>query len=177
MINLAGVDDCDVTIKGELYLAGIEAIEAKGTGEVRFTITGRIGNWKLTRAWTYWIASVEHRLDGLPMKEAVILHETPNPINSKQTLGQVIRSGGDCTCPSPTGYTAQPVYGDEFDKKLLALGYKKKEFQGKEYVDINVGEIAELCNTGKLDVERYVTSYHIDDQIGLNEFTKFLNKL
>jgi hypothetical protein len=30
--------------------------------------------------------------------------------------------------------------------------------------------MSELCNEGKLTVERYVDSYHIDDQIGLNEF-------
>jgi len=139
MKNLAGVKECDTTIKEELYLADIEAIPAEAKGEVPYSIEGKIGNWKLRRAWYYWVASVEILTDGLPVDDAMELHNKPNPIDSGKILGTSIRSGGHCGCPSPNEYGADPD-----------------------------------CNTGKLDVKRYVRSYHIDDQIGLNEFKKAL---
>lgn len=174
MINLAGVTDCDKDIKKELYLAGIEVISCDEKGEVPYTICGRIGNWKLTRAWYYWIASTEIPSDGLPLEDAMKLHNKPNPIDSDKIMGTSIRSGGHCGCPSPDEYGAQPVYDEALNKKLLALGYEEKELGGNKYIDINVGEISKLNEEGKLDVPFYVDSYHIDNQIGLNEFAKAL---
>ena len=177
MKNLAGDKEADVSIKEELYLAGIEAIPMDGKGEVPYSIAGRIGNWKLHRAWYYWIVSVENPADGLPLEDAMKLHNKPNPVNSDRILGTTIRSGGHCGCPSPDEYGAQPVYDEALNKKLIALGYEEKELGGTKYVDINVGEISKLNEEGKLDVPFYVGNYHIDDQIGLNEFAKFLKEL
>jgi hypothetical protein len=178
MKNLAGVKEADLTIKEELYLAGIEQVPAEAKGEVPYTIEGRIGNWRLRRAWYYWVVITELLTDGLPLKDAVELYEKTNPINPDKILGTSIRSGGDAGCSSPEDYTSQPVYDDELDEKLMALGYKKEysNILKREYIPISVGEVARLCNEGKLDVQRYVDCYHIDDQIGLNEFAKFLNK-
>ena len=179
MINLAGNKDADKHIKEELYLAGIEAINEKSEGEVPYTIVGRIGNWKLHRAWYYWIASVERPEDGLKLADAMKLYNTPHPADSKKKLGDTIRSGGDCGCSAPDGYTAQPVYNDELDEKLMALGYEKEyiKFLDKSLIRISVGDVAKLCNEGKLIVERYVDCYHIDDQIGLLEFAKTIKNL
>jgi hypothetical protein len=179
MINLAGNKDADKHIKEELYLAGIEAISENAKGEVPYTIVGKIGNWKFRRAWYYWVASVERDEDGLPLDIAVKLHETPHPTDNGKKLGDSIRSGGHCGCPSPAEYGAQPVYNDELDNQLIALGYKKvySDFIKKEYIPITVGEVSKLCNEGKLTVERYVDCYHIDDQIGLSEFAKTLKSL
>ena len=181
MKNLAGDKDADLFIEEELYLAGIETIELESEGEVPFTIAGRIGNWKLTRAWTYWVARVELPTDGLLVETALELHNKPNPVNSVQHLGQVVRAGGHAGGISPDGYVAQPVYNDELNEKLVKLGYKiEKHTLGKmiwKGVDITYGEMAELCNEGKLDVERYVDCYHIDSQVGLKEFAEFLKSL
>jgi len=176
MKNLAGVKEADQTIKEELYLAGIEAVPMEAKGEVPYTIEGKIGNWRLRRAWYYWIATTELRTDGLPLNHAVALHIKPNPIDFKKIMGTSIRSGGDAGCSSPEDYTSQPVYDDELDEKLMALGYKKEysNILKKDYIPISVGEVARLCTEGKLDVQRYVDCYHIDDQIGLNEFKKYL---
>lgn len=176
MKNLAGVDNCDTSIREELYLASIEVIPLDTKGEVPFTIAGRIGNWKLTRAWNYWVVSVEIHSDGLPLKDAMELHNKPNPIDDTQHLGQTIRSGGHCGCPSPDEYGADPIYDEKLNEKLLALGYKEKELCGNKYVDISVGEISKLNQEGKIDVPFYVSNYHIDDQIGLNEFAKALKE-
>jgi hypothetical protein len=178
MKNLAGVKDADKYIKEELYLAGIETIHIGGTvcSEVPYTIIGRIGHWILTRAWYYWVASVERREDGLPLNIALKLYETPYPTEKGRILGEIIRSGGAGGCSSPADYTSQPVYNEELDKKLMELGYEKKysEILKADYIPISVGEVAELCNSSKLIVDRYVNCYHIDDQIGLNEFSKFI---
>lgn len=182
MRNLAGDKDADLFIREELYLADIETLDVgeQEHSEVPYTIVGRIRHWRFRRAWTYWVATVENDIDGLPLKQALELHNTPNPVNPDQILGQVIRSGGHAGAPSPDEYGAQPEYGTELDSKLLELGYEMKEMKigdlGKPYIPITVGEISELCNSGKLDVERYVKCYHIDTQIGLREFAKFLKK-
>lgn len=174
MKNLAGEKNADDTILEELYLAGITAVKVeKNIGEVSFSYVGKIGNWTLKRCWYYWSASVEDGEIGLPLKDALELHNKKHPTNGSN-LGMIIRSGGHCGCPSPDEYGARPVYDKELDKKLEALGYKKDFVFGKEYIPITVGEVSKLCNEGKLDVERLVDCYHIDEQIGLNEFANFL---
>jgi hypothetical protein len=177
MKNLAGVEDADRTIKEELYLAGIETVKDICNGEVRSTIAGRIGNWKLHRAWSYWIATTENLSDGMPLEAAMELHNTPNPINATQHMGQVIRSGGHCGCPSPDEYGADPDYeGEDFVKQLKALGYKEEYWKvlDKSMINITVSEVNQLCKDGKVKTPRYVTCYHINDQVGLNEFVKCL---
>lgn len=178
MQNLAGNKECDQFIKDELYLANIPAISTERTrSEVPYTVIGKIGNWTLTRAWYYWIAKVETPTQGLPLKQAMELHNRKHPTKD-EILGKIIRSGGHCGCPSPDDYGADPIYNDELNVQLEALGYKKEyvEFLKESFIKISVGEVSKLCNEGKLNVERYVTCYHIDDQIGLNEFAKCIQK-
>ena len=176
MENLAGNKDADKFIKEELYLAGIPEITVGlQHTEVPYTIIGKVGNWTFRRAWYYWVASVENPKDGLKLENAIALHEKPHPTDAKKKiLGNVIRAGGDCTCPSPKSYVAQPAYDEELDKQLTALGYKKKRYEDLniEGWNLSYGEIGKLCDEGKLTVDRYVDCYHIDDQVGLNEFVK-----
>jgi len=181
MINLAGNKECDKHIREELYLAGVETIPAESRGEVPYSIEGRLGNWRFRRAWYYWVVSTELCQDGLTVKQALEFHEKPNPVCENDILGFVVRAGGHAGGISPDGYVAQPVYGEELDEKLMALGYEKEKYTlGKkswEGVSINYGELADLCKSGKLDVERYVDCYHIDTQVGLVEFVKFIKNL
>jgi hypothetical protein len=71
------------------------------------------------------------------------------------------------------------VYNEELENQLLALGYKKQysDLLEEEYISINRGEMAELSKAGKITIPRYVDTYHIDTQIGLLEFGKFLKSL
>ena len=180
MKNLAGNSDADKFIKEELYLAGIDPISVpKTTSEVPYTIIGKVGKWTFERAWYYWVATVEEREVGLPLNIAMKLHNTPHPTDDKMKLGDIVRSGGHCGCPSPDEYGADPIYNEDLDEQLMKLGYEKtySDLVGKEYIHITVGEVSKLCNEGKLKVERYVECYHIDDQIGLNEFVKVLKSL
>jgi hypothetical protein len=178
MENLAGNKEADSYIKEELYLADIPQIKIdNNNSEVPYTIIGKLGKWTFRRAWYYWVASVEDPKDGLILAKAVALHERKHPTNDKKKiLGNVIRSGGHCGCPSPAEYGAEPIYDKDLDKQLIALGYKKRRFESIniEGWDLPNGEIRKLCEEGKLKVERYVDCYHIDDQIGLVEFAKVI---
>lgn len=176
MKNLAGVKDADITIKEELYLAGIPMIKVdRNTGEVPFSYVGKIGNWTFKRAWYYWIVSPDEGANGLPLDIAMELHNRKHPVKD-EILGDVVRAGGHAGGLSPDDYVAQPIYNEELDLKLEALGYKKEynDFLKKEYISINFGEIAQLCRDGKLVIDRFVDCYHIDEQIGLNEFAKLI---
>ena len=179
MKNLAGDQKADETILEELYLANISAvkIETPNKSEVPYSFVGKIGKWTLKRAWYYWVASVEDGEIGLPLKTALELYNKKHPTKD-ENLGKIIRCGGDGGCPSPDEYVAQPIYNDELNKQLESIGYKKEysNILKKEYIPITYGEVSKLCNEGKLTVERYVDCYHIDEQIGLNEFVKVINE-
>jgi hypothetical protein len=178
MKNLAGNQKADETILEELYLANIPAIKVEiNKGEVPYSFVGKIGKWTLKRAWYYWVASVEDNDTGLSLKTALELHNKKHPTKD-DILGNIIRCGGHAGCPSPDEYGAQPIYNEELDNQLEAIGYKKQysDILKKEYISITVGEVSKLCNEGKLTVERYVDCYHIDEQIGLNEFAKAINE-
>lgn len=181
MINLAGSENTDETILEELYLAGIPAVKVdKTNSEVPYTYVGKIGKWTFTRRWYYWSASVEDEVEGLPLEIALELHNRKHPVREK-ILGQVIRSGGHCGCPSPDEYGAQPIYNKELTAECKALGIEMHSAKSMgvsddetEYPKLNVGEMSKLCNEGKIKAPRFVDCYHIDDQIGLNEFAKTL---
>lgn len=179
MKNLVNVENPDETILEELYLANVTPIKVSSLHDerVKYSFIGKIGEWTLTRRSYYWSAHVSNEKFGLPLNIAMDLHNKKHPTKDIH-LGKVIRSGGHCGYPSPDEYGAQPIYDEALDAKLEAIGYKKtySKTLGREYIPITVGEVSKLCNEGKLDVERYVDCYHIDDQIGLNELVKVLVK-
>jgi hypothetical protein len=172
MTNLAGVKDCDIIIQEELFIASIPSYKVdRNNGEVQYSYIGRLNNWVFKRAWHYWVASVGYKKDGLLLEKALNLHYSKYPIEDKNItiLGKVIRSGGHCGCPSPGEYGAQPIYDENFINECISLNLDAKT--------ITVGKISELCNSGLLKANRYVTMYHIDSQIGLNEFARFIKSL
>lgn len=159
---LAGVADCDIKIANELKLAGIPAITVqKSSGEVPYTLVGQIGNWTFTRLWYYWSAT--NKVDGLPLATAEILHYTPYPKSSHEIYGDVIRVAGHGGAPSPTEWAFPDM--DDVQIQMTKLGIK----------DGTYGNIAKLLNEGILTGDRYVKTYHIDTQEGLNEFARTLN--
>ncbi len=178
MKNLAGDKEADVQIREELYLANIPKISVDiGKSEVPYHYIGKIGKWTFKRAWYYWVVSVEETEDGLPLEIAMKLFHAKHPTKIAD-LGSVIRSGGHGGALPPNEYGADPVYNDELDNKLVAAGYKKEynDFLKKEYVSINVGELSKAINEGKVNTERYVTIYHVDDIVGLCELVKTIKE-
>lgn len=159
----------------ELYLANILDYVTENTFKNIYTpykYECKISGWNLSRAEHFWCASFDGI--GLPLNDALILHERRNPIND-EILGKIIRAGGSCGSPI---LSAQPIYNDELYSQFELLGYRKEysEFLELEHYNISQGKVAELCNEGKIYAERYVNLYHIDNQIGLNEFVKYINK-
>ena len=178
MKNLAGNKNADETIREELYLANIPTVKVElSTSEVPYTLVGKVGKWTLTRAWYYWIATVDDGETGMPLGMAMELYNKKHP-TAEFNLGKVVRTDGHAGSPSPDDYGAQPIYNDELDAQLESLGYTKEycNFLKKDYIKISVGEVSKLCNEGKITVDRYVNCYHIDDQVGLTEFSKFINQ-
>lgn len=178
MKNLAGVQDADKTILEELYLAGIEAVKAdkETKGEVPFTFVGKIGKWKFERRWSYWSAFVDDVKDGVPLKPALEFNSRKRPTDENVILGDTVRAGGHAGGISPDEYV-----GKTDDVELLSeckrVGLPTRMYKDTEYPDLNYGQIAQLCNSGKINCNRYVEVYHIDDQIGLLEFAKFIKSL
>ena len=120
MINLAGVEECDVTILEELEKAGIDIYNIKepGRSEVPYTVYGGLGGTPLDkdgqgfmdrhgimvktmkdfvsftfeRAWYYWMVR-----GYVPLDIAVEMYENPNGRKD-------IRVAGHCACPHPVDW-------------------------------------------------------------------------
>ena len=142
MKNLAGDKDADKYVREELRLAGIPMENEVSKGEVPYNTIGKINGWTFRRAWYYWMVSIPDSEKGLPLDIAMELHLRKNPTDDNEIMGNSIRVGGHCGCPSPVEYGAYPFYDEE----------------------------------GKPTVERYVRSYHVDDQISLNILAEVLKK-
>lgn len=148
MKNLAGVQNCDEYIRIELQKADVPIIEeARSSSEVPYTLHGELGPFIFRRAWYYWMVSGD-----VPLLIAEELYNNPNGVKD-------IRAAGHCGAPHPKEW-AMPKF----------------ENLPKAFEHITYGEIASMCNKGILNVERFVSNYHIDTQEGLNFFVQTLRK-
>lgn len=168
MKNLAGVKECNSVLAEELLSAGAELVEVDKTrSEVPYTYVGKAGDWTLTRAWYYWVASTEGQ--GLPLAIAEVMHNKPYPEalceGRKIVYGDQIRVAGHCGCPPPNEW-AFPDF-----KELLP------QLDEKNITDRTYGNLAKLLDEGVLTGERFVKNYHIDSQEGLNEFVRVVKSL
>lgn len=168
MKNLAGVKEADNYIRQELQESGIDIVAGEQSGkEVPYSLTGKLKGWKLSRAWYYWMASADLS-EGLPLKVATELHNKEYPIKGGRepaTYGQVVRVAGNCGCPPPEEWAFPKREVLETELKRL----------GKESVTYE--DLAKLCNKGVITAPRFVDSYHIDSQEGLNEFARVVKNL
>lgn len=163
MENLAGVLSCDKQIRKELRAAGITKFRRiRRKNEVPSSVMGLLIKnskvaFKLTRAWYYWVVE-----GSVPLEVALILYGTE--VGKKD-----VRVAGHCGCPPPEQWA--------FPKSevLYELGIYKKPNKEHPYGESpTYGELAEMCNSGKIRAPRFVDCYHIDSQEGLNFFVKTL---
>jgi len=170
MKNLAGVRDADAYIQEELLLAGIPLVRGeRNTGEVPYSVTGKLGDWTFERAWYYWMAS-EKNGKGLPLEIATQLHERKYPVigeNQPETYGLVVRVAGNCGGPHPREWAFPTQEDMEKESKRI----------GRDLMRTCFGDLAELCNSGVVQAPRFVDSYHIDTQLGLNELARVISSL
>lgn len=192
MKNLAGVRNCDLTIRAELEEARVPILDIGATsgGEVPFSLIGllpsptrphgsTIGDpfaFRLTRAWYYWVAKGR-----VPLDVAHVLYE--HPIGRKD-----VRVAGHCGCPPPEAPWISYVAADgrnvlllnEDDQALFAQldrheldGTLAKVLAGmrvEHHLVTTEEERAKLATFGFID------SYHIDSQEGLNLFVTTLRE-
>jgi hypothetical protein len=91
--NLAGIDECDVTIKKELDEAGLsyEEFDTIFSGEVPTKLIIIYNGWIFYRAWKYWKAYAN--------TGNTLLFKYANELYESNT--DDVRIYGSCDCPSP----------------------------------------------------------------------------
>lgn len=183
MKNLAGETKADLYILEELDKAGIEIVEGtRSKSEVPQTLTGKLGNWKFTRAWYYWMANASDET-GLPLEVATELHNRKYPIEGEQEprhYGQVIRVAGHCGCPPPSEWAK---HYDAQGLRLVVDPKGKQEAKWKSmverhpYMKQDFEKYRFVPSLDSVVAKSIVNSYHIDTQEGLNAFAGAIRTL
>jgi len=155
MQNLAGHVRSTEIITHELTRCGIEIVESdKPLGEPKSMVKGKLGNFDFQRAWYYW------------MVKGLVPMNVANELYANRIGRTDIRSGGHCGCPSPSEYGAE-----RFNPKTGIRMTGTRE--AKEYPDAVKSLGWEVNDEGG---EMFVTSYHIDSELGLYLFVEALKK-
>jgi hypothetical protein len=160
MQNLAGDPNCDKQIERELTRCGIEIVKGqRSTHEVAASITGKLGNFKFYRAWSYMIVEGKVPLE--------VARELYNDAAGKTD----IRVKGDCGCPPPEEWA---VWYDEDGNKLVS---KDDEAAFDKYLDTmpNIKNGIRFVDD-PTEGKGYVESYHIDSELGLRIFADAIKK-
>ena len=143
----------------------------------------QIGKWKIKNSNRgYWIASAPEG-EGLPLDVAMQMHERkyPDSEGKIKTYGEVIRSGGHCMCPSPEEYGVK-----HFDSKGLQVVLDPEDKEKKCFESIlerhpDLQEAYEkylfVSSLEGLDLRSVVDSYHIDTELGLDEFVRIIQEV
>ena len=154
MVNLAGVNGCDNTIRKELTEAGIEILEIhKGNTEVPYSVIGHLNGFEFRRGWYYWMVS------GLmPLQHAKEMYYKHKDLN--------IRASGHCGNPPPEEW-CEPKDYKEMCKPFVDRVYSK---------ELTWDECDAICKEIRRYGKQYVTHYHIDTQDGLNEFARMVRE-
>lgn len=182
MRNLAGESDCDVFIRDELRLAQIAVIEGpRSTHEVATRVTGKLGLFTFTRAWSYWIAE-----GPMPLNVAEEMYEDP--------VGRTtVRAGGDCACRPPVTWASfldadgKELFGDDQEgsqelalRRIVALGILPQESYnafrfvreaGVQSRSKQAPVLRQMCTRA------VINTFHIDSQDGLRLFGSACRKV
>jgi hypothetical protein len=167
MRNLAGDKQSDAVIRRELERCRILVVDRDvkcGNPEVAQTITGNLPGFEIHRAWYYWVVSGR-----VPLAVAQEIYADP--------VGKTdVRVAGHCGCPAPEAPwvdwltdDGKEVISTKDYEECRAMGERLKwppEILAKYAVSDDPPSIA----------KPYVTSYHIDSEIGLRLFVDTLRK-
>lgn len=181
MKNLAGDKRADQYIKDELERARIPILSVPLTkDEVPYTLVGQLGDFTFTRAWYYWMVAGR-----FPLERAKVLYADPA---GKQS----VRVSGHCGCPPPEdpridyfavveGVEKKVLHGAKNLQDLADA--KKRKAAGETSTMIEIwGEIekSHIVSLNPLDVpgvKAFITSYHIDDLLGLRLFADQVHEM
>ena len=165
MQNLAGNVNCDGIIQSELQRSGIDAIHGeRRVSEVPASVTGKLGPFTFVRAWYYWVVN-----GPVPLAIARELYADPVGVSD-------IRVAGHCGCPAPKKPWTSLIATDgrqviDFKEQvLLDSTYNQAEREALAQVIVYSDDPAAT------DAQEFVTSYHIDSEIGLRLFADTMRK-
>lgn len=176
MINLARhkptkqeIDETTAITKAELVAAGITPmpLHEKDRGEVPSSVQGKYKGFEFRRAWYYWT------VEGLvPLGVALEMHKNPNAVKD-------VRVNGHCCRPEPGAPGGNAV---EYDLETEKIVVDDEEW--KRGLDILKDDVFQMMWQGGHVPRsqagpkraRYIVSYHIDTQEGLNCFMDYIRK-
>jgi hypothetical protein len=171
MENLAGNERCDQYITKELTRSRIPIVQVeKQDSEVPWSVFGNLNGFIFKRAWYYYMVS-----GFLPLEIAKELYADP--------VGKTdIRVRGDCGCPEPKGYQIE-WFDKETNKPILSMRekeecekYIKSESKSLKSIAEKTIEKSLFSDTPELTGSGFISSYHIDSEIGLRLFADTIEK-
>ncbi|MBT3404708.1 hypothetical protein HN832_02755 [archaeon] len=165
-------------VETELYLAGIPM--KVNTEDTRFsTVMGQLGDWKFIRG-NYWMASAPAG-EGLPLNAARELSNKNYPIinSDLRSVGLVARFLIKSKDTDPT-HEGAGHYDSEGRQLLLDPDGEQERLFATNF---HFQEIAKLYHFVKdqetfdqLTAKSTVDTYHIDNQVGLNELARVIRE-
>ncbi len=167
MENLAGRNDCDISIERELNRCGVEPVHLPNRlqSEVPASIIGKLGKFQFHRAWYYWVVQ-----GSVPLNVAQELYNDP--------VGKTdIRVAGHCGCPPPEDPWI--TWRGEDGKKIIPPDQRQEA--GRLFEDRNdllqrFLEKYNFSDNPSAEGEGFIESYHIDSEVGLRLFADTLKK-
>jgi hypothetical protein len=158
------VEEITETVNLELRKAGIPQVpRAHDNGEVPALYSGRYESFIFERAWYYWV------VEGMvPLAVAEELYANPNGERD-------IRVNGHCGCPAPAEWavdvseSGQTVASDEEFEMGLRM------FRTLPGI-LHDWETNHIPKSKAVNPRKFITSYHIDTQEGLNFFMDTIRK-
>lgn len=141
----------DNKVKEELMMAGIPILTLPSfmNTEVKTHYIGILNGFVFYRAWRYWVCDGD-----MPLEYAEQIYSKYKDFE--------IRAGGHCGNVKPKSMSHNPVY----DKALIDLRDNTKDL--KEYMRLSKNIVDDES------LPRFVDTYHIDTQIGLNKLAEFI---
>lgn len=175
MQNLAGREEAARVAQLELERCGIPIFDAETTGEeVNSQCMGMLDvtpglqdfgkHFEFKRAWSYWIVS-----GPVPLKVAQKLYEDP--------VGETdIRVAGHCACPPPEypWVECHTVTGKRLYKLRSPEEQAREEASMDKYMPGWRDEYEYVNDPSAVATQSFVTSYHIDTELGLYIFVQAL---
>lgn len=163
MINLAGDTVADVHVSKELTEAGIDMVDNQEilSGEVPTPFYGTLCGFEFYRLWTYWSVRGD-----LPLALAEKLYRADEH--------KVVRVAGHCGAPPPAEWAVEKIHGKDVIRRAQMDEYVQDETS--VFLDHQIANGDLVMVSDDHNCAKFVTSYHIDTQGGLNLFARFLRE-
>jgi hypothetical protein len=154
------VRKADVLIECELRRCGIQIVrqEQPTMGEVVTHLTGKLGPFRFTRAWTYWVMK-----GPMPLRAAQALYASPVGMTD-------VRAGGDAGCAPPDRYATWRME----DGREVVPSKQEADF---DRFHLDKSRFVFLDAPFGLEVALFVGTYHVDSELGLYVLAEQIRQL